>query len=896
MKRIFFVFFLLFSFSSERLLALVVVPGSPLNPATTLPVAINFFPVINQLADGVFISAGAPGAQEFALAGYKSGFQQPQFVPYAEQTVSLDGETTTNPLYNAQIDLVSFAVNLPSYLFAIPNQNSPILYFRPGFGVLSRNTNITDANGNPASSVAAMVGMATGVYMAVTPQGSTNFGDPGSGITVVTTVGNGLQLLSPTPLNAASGPFTLGTDPVTMVNGVSLAWSIPLNMVYCAGAQMTSGAAPTDRIGLVARGQLDFTSILIPTFNFSSLVAGTNYGVVATGASVEGVIAFEQLMEASTKQVLLVTCGRILNGGETPADVQNQVYAFPLSTIFDPTSGLVVVNQSGFLAKQGTMNPAMTAADLYTIADAPVRVGQGPLPNNAILSDLQVNGDCVYAIVNTVFPGVYMSRALFDVNGLVIGWTPWVRIINTPTSVLAATLNTITGTWLMLTTNSGVANTILRSVWQTGNMLTGVANSLMQLTAPEPQSITALNGYDYRTPGLGDVSLLVSVERNQVILAQTGFTISTNPTLYQQLPDFAYGAPIVATNTVLNTPVGSNPLVQITGGIFNDMEPLTTATIAHSDTVAQSWLVVGGEHGVAIWATPTGAGWGNAFGSDLSALPLGLVMQSLGNYTDVRTVYADAPFLYIATSSQIDRIDLTNGIAGAPVVTIAKTGINLAAGDVITNILFCKELGLMSTNSNLFRIASGSSARAPEPQWVVQEVPESEFPMEAITGLGLNGLANSLDQGGDFWVLSGTARNNRSIVNRFAVNAFAGSITDDTIEPFACDWFVNHIPSFFLDFGSYQDSVVSDGAQYLFARSVEFLQPSMVRTPNVTATQFNFFVQQPRSMNRFIGSQALFLNPPSFPLDPKADINVLMQEPATGAWYIATSTGLIVQG
>jgi hypothetical protein len=46
--------------------------------------------------------------------------------------------------------------------------------------------------------------------------------------------------------------------------------------------------------------------------------------------------------------------------------------------------------------------------------------------------------------------------------------------------------------------------------------------------------------------------------------------------------------------------------------------------------------------------------------------------------------------LYIATSSQVDRIDLTNGIAGAPVVTIAKTGVNLAAGDVITNILFCK--------------------------------------------------------------------------------------------------------------------------------------------------------------------------------------------------------------
>lgn len=202
----------------------------------------------------------------------------------------------------------------------------------------------------------------------------------------------------------------------------------------------------------------------------------------------------------------------------------------------------------------------------------------------------------------------------------------------------------------------------------------------------------------------------------------------------------------------------------------------------------------------------------------------------------------------------------------------------------------------MSTTVGLYRIASGSSARAADPQWVPQEVPESEFPIMAITGYGLNGISNSLNEGGDCWILSGTARNNRSIVNRLAIKPFSGTIADDTVTPFACDWFLNKIPSFFLDFGVYQDSVVADGAQYLFARSVEFLQPSMIRTPNVSATRFNVFVQQPRSMNRFIGAQALFLNPPSFPLDSRSDINMLLQEPATGAWYIATSAGLIVQG
>ena len=894
MKRIFFVSTLFLLFSSEKLFARELVPGSPLNLATTLPVGINFFPVINDLADGLFISAQATGAQEYALAGYQNGLQK--FVPYAPQTVSLNGETGPNPLYDAKIDLVSFVLNQPSTFFVVPNKNNPSLFYRPGIGSLLSLNTLPDANVNPASSVVAMTGSSIGGnYIAVTPQGSANFGDPGSGILLVVGGNTLIQLFSITPLNNTSVPFTLGTNPVTMSNGASLAWSIPLHMIYCAGAQITSGAAPTDRVSLVARGvQSSFVSILHPNFIVGSLVAGTNYGLLATGAAVTGVITFESLMETSTNQVLLVTCGRILDGGEMPIDVQNQVYAFPLSRVNDTTLKMetLISSESGFLAKKGTNGPALIASDLHTIADAAVQVGQGPLPANVVIDQLVVNGDCVYAVVHALFPGIYMSRALFDTNGITIGWTPWMRIINTPSSLFAATLYSLTGTWFMLTTDNVLPNTVMRTTWQNTDQLTGVAKSLMQLTAPAPQSITTLNGYDYRTPGMGDISALVCVERNQLIFAQTGFTISSNPTFYDQVPDFAYGTPIVAENTELTTPVGSNPLVQITGGIFNDMEPLTTATIVHSDTVQQTWLVVGGENGVAIWATPAGDGWGNAFVGDLSALPVGLVMRPLGEYTDVRTVYADSPFLYIATSSQVDRIDLTNGIANAPVVTIAKTGVNLLGGDVITDILFCKELGLMSTTVGLYRIAPGSSARAAEPQWVVQEVPESEFPIETITGYGLDGLASSLDQGGDCWILSGTARNNRSIVNRLAINPFSGSVAADTVVPFACDWFFGHQPSFFLDFGIYQDSVVSDGAQYLFARSVEFSAPAMIRTPNVSATKFNVFVQQPRSMNRFVGVQSLLVMPPL----GEVDINTLMQELATGAWYIATSTGLIVQG
>lgn len=896
---------------STLLNARVLVPGTPADATTTLPVAIsNFVPILNDLADGVFITAGQPGAKNFALAGYSSTLRA--FVPYAPETVTLNGEQGANPLYDARIDLITFMNNQPSAFFVVPDQNNPVLFFRLMQDTLLSTNALRDAANNPASSVVAMAGTSIGgAYVAVTPQGSLNFGDPGSGVLVAAGSNTDIQLSGTLPLDATNTAFTLGTSPVTMNGGASLAWSIPLEMVYLGVASATSGAAVSDRVGLVARGLglsagvLFFTPIVSPAFDLSSLAPAINYGLVATGASVTGVIAHLQMMETSTRQPLIVTCGRILNVGELPNDVKNQVYAFPLNRKFDPNSRVdkLLLGESGFLAKKGSSSDAaLNASELYTIADAPVRVGQGPLPNGVIINQLLTNGDCVYAVVNALFPGVYVSRALFDAQGLVIAWTPWTRIINTPDDIFAAALNTITGTWFMLSTDNVIANTVFRTVWQPepGKELTGVAGALTRLTNPQPQSITALSSYDYRTPGMGDVSAFVCTDRNQLILAQTGFTITSNPDpiLYQTLPDFAYGAPIITDeNTILTTPVGTNPLVLIKGTVLDELTPLTTATIVHSVTQQQTWLVVGGEGGVAIWATPAGDGWGNEFGTDLSALPLGLVMQKLGDYKDVRTVYADSPYLYVATPYQVDRFDMCHGITVAP-VTVAQVGKNLVGTserDIITDILFCRELGLVSTNIGLYRTIPGSSALATEPGWEIQELPECELPIKAITGYGLNGLPTTLNLDGDCWILSGTARNNRSILNRLAINPFGGSLADNTVEPFACDSFIKGKPSFFLDFGEYKDIVSSDGAEYLFARSVEHFAAANIRTPNVRS-----YLAQPRSMNRFVGVQSPFLLPSAVagnaPLQNETDINVQLQELATGAWYIATNSGLIVQG
>jgi|GEM_PF-4957038 len=900
-----------------------LVPGSSLAPANaTMPVSIlNFIPIINSFADGVFITAGASGAENFALAGYQMASHS--FVPYAEQSVTINGEAeTTSPLYNAEIDLVAFMSNVPTAFFTVPNKNSSQIFARIAPGTLLSLDSLPDANGAPASTVEALVGSSvfSGVtYAAVTPTSSSHFGDPGSGIAAVFARNLALQTFPTTSLDATNVAFTLGTDPVDIVNGIALFWSNPLVMLYAALDEVISGIAPTDYASLIARmlplqnGTMTVTSVLAPGFDFTTVVPNTNYIVFEQGSSVRGVSSNMQIMQTSTRQPLLVMVGRMLNVGETPDMVQNQVYAVPLTLAFNIESQReqLLPAQSGFLAKKGggLGDPALQASDLYTPTDTAVQVGQGLLPAGIVINQMTVNGDMVYAVVNNMptFNGIYASRALFNAQGVVIGWTPWVRTIGSPTSIFGASLNTLSGVWLMLTTTDIIADTVLRTTWQSGSTLEGVAQAIMNLTGTntQSQSITAMSGLDYRTAGMGNVAALLCTERNQVILAQTGVAIAGTNVLYSQLPDSAYTEVVTAVNTILSNPVGTAPLVLIEGGIFNTMTPLTTSAVAHSDVLSDSWLCVGGNGGVAIWVTSAGAGWGAGFDGDLNALPVGLQMYQLGSYTDVRKLYADGQYLYVATPYKVDRIDLTNGITiinGVAVpsnmpVTVAQVGNNLpgtAPNFIITNVLFSQELGLISTTVGLYRTQSGTSALDVQPMWELAVVPDSEFPIEAITGLGPDGTATTLSQGGYFWVLSGTARSNRSIINRLAVNAISGTVNDTTVLPFACDWFVRNkqgvqLPSFFLDFGQYKDVVVSDGAEYFFARSVEGFEAASVTTPNILS-----FLTQPRSTNRFVGVQSISV--PELSFNAQSDIITLTQEPATGSWYLVTNMGLIVQG
>ena len=895
-------FYLLCTLFVMSLMSREFVPGLPAAAPATMPGSIlNFVPILNDLADGVFITAGQSGAENFSLAGYSSVEQA--FIPYAPQTATLNGTSGPNPLYNSEIDFIAFMSSLPASFFVMPNKNSSEIFFRDARGALLTLPSLPDSTGAAAAGTVGMIGSSIGwAYVAVTT--TQPFGQPGSGIVGV--IANTDKIMTQSravALDTSSILLSLGTSPVTISGDALLSWSSSLKKLYAGIENLTSGVAPTDRAASVVGGlptQLEagnifLTQIVNPAFDLTSLDPSDNYIVIKTGSSVTSAIFHLEAVEMSTQQPVLIVCGRFLDGAEVPADVNNEVYALPLNRVVQGKQQQVVISdQSGYLGKKGAttfIDSAVNASELYTSNDSLVQVGQGPLlASGTVISQLMIQNDTVYAVVNEPLPGIYASQALFDANGLVREWTPWQRAINTPVPIFAAALNTITGTWFMSTSDNVLANTVVRTTWQAGQELTGVAAALMNTASSQPQSITVLNGYDYRTVGMGGVAAFVCTERNQVVLAQTGVLASGSSTFYEQLPDTLYNDVITAPDTRLDTAVGTAPLVVITGGLMSEMAPLTTAAIIHSQTLADTWLCIGGNGGVAVWATDTGAGWGTAFGNDLNQLPIGLFMQTVGTSEDVRLLYADSPFLYVMMPHTISRIDFTNGIANATSTLIAQTGVTLggtAQQDVITDVLFSQDLGLIATTVGLYRTQTGSSARAANPVWELTAVPESEFPIKTITGYGSAGSEQSLFNGGYCTILSGTARNNRSIVNRIAIEPF-GTITDTTVLPFQSDWFIEHIPSFFIDFGEYKDSVSTDGGQYIFARSVEGASPATLLTPNVRE-----ILAQPRSMIRFIGRRSI---PLRTPLNSDSDIISIVQEPATGAWYVATNKGLIVQG
>jgi hypothetical protein len=872
----------------------VLVPGSSVNPTQTLPVPIAQF---LGRADGfAVLSAAQAGAQEFSLASYNMITET--FFGIALQNITLNGEQTTSPLYDKPIDFIAlisegFELNLVNSnttrsLVVIPDKNAPIAYrlMTRSVSVILATTPLPDARGNPAGTVIALTGSTVARAYAVVAPAAGTFGDVGSGIAIVGTNVNEIGFITApqaTQLDGTIPAVRIGTNQCTIQAPVSMNWSFDVRNLYIGLGSVTGGPAPTDGICTVVRGvnrpdldnPLVLTSMLVPSFDTTEL--GTDTIIVAKAPNVTGATWHVETMRTSTRQELLVVCGGILTTDQTPEAVHNTVYALPL---------VVTDTNLGYLAKRtDTTMPAQNSADLLTINDAAAQIGGGSLPAGAI-SQLSIRNDTVFATCSDgEYPGVYASTALFDSSGMVQQWTVWQRAIATPNKLYDASFDVQQGNWLLVT-GENTPTTVLRTVWNTAPDSTGFAQAIAQLSGQQPQSITNISMINFATPGAGNTALALVVERNQLFISQTGIRLGTT-SLYEPLPATAYGATVIAENSTLTEPITNQPTVLLRGGPLDTIGPLTCTTIAHSAARADTWLWVAGQNGLCVWATADGNGWGPALGNNLSELPVGLTLHTIGNYSDVRALYADGSSLFVLMPQQLDRLELNTGALTPTITTIVTVPDSLPSiptNGIINDFLVSDGLALVATTNGLYRTADSTRVTDKTVFWQQQLVPESEEPVVHVNGIGADGSYHSLARtGGNCWILSGTARNNRSVLNRFATNILTGAVQPGTVQPFSCDRYVIGVDSFVVDGGDYKDLITTNGAITFFARSPQGNQPASVRAP-----QAGYPLE---SNQRFVGLRSI---PVALPSLSQTDIIAIMQEPASGSWVTATAHGLII--
>ncbi len=497
--------------------------------------------------------------------------------------------------------------------------------------------------------------------------------------------------------------------------------------------------------------------------------------------------------------------------------------------------------------------------------------------------------------------GVFYSQALFEQNGKTKSWTTWRRAAGTRDTVFGTLLDPVTGKFSLLAANSSnEVKIVQRTEWKEGdsNGLSPVISAIARLFPQAYAGVQGLHDFvvtatvpDTQTPGLLDISLLVATGYKKILLAQTSSVVSG-----AVIPNggSGFGSTVSFDNgTIAQTfPVGDSKIVSIEGGVFDDIGPIVAAEVAKDGSSGSNgWLFVGGNGGLAVLSKASGAGWDTSTGlSDgLTGLTSGMSFKTVGSYSNVRKLIHDDQYLYVLTSSKLDRIDLTQanvGLGSIAVSTIAtKEQIpGVGATGILLDVVISEKLLVLATNAGLFRLANGLDARTASDVdfWPQLATPEAIGPIRQLFAVSKTGRAQDIARktgGGNLFALSAFRGKNQAQVFRFDVQQVTtGSISDTTIRRIA-DLFIENIPSYFVNFGLFRNVFATDGALYYGTRSKH--QDDI---PLVTVLFSTGGVQ---TGSRFLTNKLI-------PVDLRDSdlIAAMIQNSATGSWLVGGDLGV----
>ena len=232
------------------------------------------------------------------------------------------------------------------------------------------------------------------------------------------------------------------------------------------------------------------------------------------------------------------------------------------------------------------------------------------------------------------------------------------------------------------------------------------------------------------------------------------------------------------------------------------------------------WIFVGGNGGLAVLCDSNGNGWSATpgFSENFVGLNNNLRFKKIGNFKNVRKLVACNNKLYVLTTDALERVDLSenlfqdnaqfgstnlaspNGLPGG--------GRNFYFADFIAK----GSLGILTTRSGISSNIQTSQNQI-DAGWLYIKLNESVGPSTRIYDINFgeqdSGLAN-------LYLINSYVGFNQARIYRLAVNNLNPSQTQ--IFPFN-DIFVNGIPTFFINLGTYRNNVYTDGSNLFLSRS-----------------------------------------------------------------------------
>ncbi len=864
-----------------------------------------------------FVGSSIPStdaAAPFALA--VAGRGNDAFTGIAPETIFINGVSQTNPLFGAQIDLLSttgrFVSNFASQTDSLPvatladdaNHIYIVTSYTAGNNpTLTVSNELLDAVGNPASSIDSLAGSVQGVvFAAVSPQGGV-FGDPGSGITganLVVTQTNGPQINFSTAasLNRTSGLSAIGAplasmaDPLLYVSNYKTSrngedvnvGSLFIGCTITTGTSITGGGMAV----ISTQGTIGSPLLLMP-ITFSSAVTSDSI-VAAIGASTPIYTHFLSTLFPSVGTQYLVVVGGVGSANAQPVNV----YALPLTSsgllASINSQPLVTPNSGSFIQREFTI-PATMPGDLYTSSSVPAQVGGGSAPGT--ITSLYTNDDSVIITVTgstDQAAGIYYSQAIFDISPKIIGWTPWQRAVDSQGTPETSVYDTVGTQFWYTTALTSTVGSVVRTQWdENGTQLAQLLHATLPLDEGGVQGVIDLPTitplFSQVVGARSSAALFTGLET--VILAETAADVSGLFTPVTNYPNTQ-----AMTDGTLQTLVPPAQYISMTGGVLQDLAAIIAGAVVTDGT--QSWIVVGGNGGLAILALADGAGTINgSITQNFSGLSSQLVWQKLGDYRNVRKLVSQNGFLYILTDTLFERVEITPALINQ---SMAFDATNLATASTLPNKLYLffsdvivsEPLVVLATSSGLLRGGNGVSVETATSQqqmsWVEVVMPETTGCATRLlaitqTGQDIDLYRASPAVSGNLYVLSGNVSLDQARIYRYVATYNASGINDSTLQLFN-DYFIVSEPTFFINIGYYRNFFYTDGLLWSTSRSRYLLE--------------KLFAQQ-LPLHFKTGSRARVARSGGFFTDADAhSIGGIERLSGLGSWVIPGDFGLVV--